>query len=119
MWNEPIPEPEAGPIRRSTGAILSSSALAVALALAGCGAGTGGTSTGSSATASATAGVEANGAETTTAGTTLFADGASHTVSITWNDDLYAAMIAAYEADGSEDWIKQERTEALRAAVGS
>ncbi|QOD02947.1 CotH kinase family protein [Pseudarthrobacter sp. BIM B-2242] len=102
-------------MQRSTGAILSSSALAVALALTGCGTGTGATSTGSSATATSTAtstaasaaGAEANGTEaaTTTAGTTLFADGASHSVSITWNADDYAAMIAAYEADGSKDWI--------------
>ena len=99
-------------MRRSTGAILSSSALAVALALTGCGAGTGGTSTRSSDAASATAGVEVNGAgaETTTAGTNLFADGTSPTVSITWNDDDYAAMIGAYEADGSKDWIKADIT---------
>lgn len=101
-------------MRRFPGAILSSSALAVALALTGCGIGAGAESSGTQATsaASATAGVDAgNGTtDTTTPDSTLFTDGASHTVSVTWNEDDYAAMIAAYEADGSKDWIAADIT---------
>ena len=102
-------------MRRSPGAILSSSALAAALALAGCGAGAASDApaTATSATGTATssdAGVEASGAGTTTAATTLFADGASHQVSIEWDEAAYADMIAAYEADGSKEWIQADIT---------
>lgn len=97
-------------MRHSPAAILSSSALAAALALTGCGAGPGTTTV--TNTASAAAGVEAGAGntESTTADTTLFADSASHTVSVTWNEDDYAAMIAAYEADGSKGWIAADIT---------
>lgn len=101
-------------MRRFPGAILSSSALAVALALTGCGAGAGGEASGTQGTsaASASAGVDAGTSttDTTTADSTLFTDGTSHTVSVTWNEDDYAAMIAAYEADGSKDWIAADIT---------
>ncbi|ACL41400.1 Spore coat protein CotH [Pseudarthrobacter chlorophenolicus A6] len=101
-------------MRRSPGAILSASALAAALALTGCGAGAGAELSGTPATsaASSDAGVDAGTSttETTTADSTLFTDGASHTVSVTWNEDDYAAMIAAYEADGSKDWIAADIT---------
>lgn len=97
-------------MRRSPAVILSSSALAVALALAGCGANAGTTS--ATGTPSASAGLEAGAAttESTTPDATLFADGTSHTVSISWNEDDYEAMIAAYEADGSKEWIAAEIT---------
>lgn len=101
-------------MRRFPGAILSSSALAVALALTGCGAGAGGEASGTQGTsaAPASAGVDAGTGttDTTTADSTLFTDGTSHTVSVTWNEDDYAAMIAAYEADGSKDWIAADIT---------
>ncbi|MFC9773639.1 MULTISPECIES: CotH kinase family protein [unclassified Pseudarthrobacter] len=102
-------------MRRFPGAILSSTALAVALALTGCGVGAGGESSGTQATsaASASAGVDSGtgtGTGTSTVDSTLFTDGASHTVSVAWNGDDYAAMIAAYEADGSKDWIAADIT---------
>ncbi len=101
-------------MRRFPGAILSSSALAVALALTGCGAGAGAepSATQAASAASASAGVNAGTSNTgtTTADSTLFTERASHTVSVTWNEDDYAAMIAAYEADGSKDWIAADIT---------
>ena len=86
-----------------------------ALALAGCGAGAASDApaTATSATGTATssdAGVEASGTGTTTAATTLFADGASHEVSIEWDEAAYAGMIAAYEAEGSKEWIQADIT---------
>jgi spore coat protein CotH len=119
---ETIPELEAGPMRRSPGPILSSAALAVALTLTGCGTGAGTDTPGGSVTgtssSSATAGVEASAgaadadadADTTEAGSTLFADGTAHTVSMSWDEDDYAAMVAAYEADGSKEWIAADIT---------
>ncbi|HJW01062.1 MAG TPA: CotH kinase family protein [Arthrobacter sp.] len=101
-------------MRRCPGAILSSSALAAALALTGCGAGAASDAPGASATGTATssaaAGVEASSAETTDAESTLFAAGASHEVSIEWDETDYADMIAAYEADGSKEWIQADIT---------
>ncbi|MEW9873198.1 CotH kinase family protein [Arthrobacter sp. HS15c] len=98
-------------MRRSPGAVLSSSALAAALALTGCGAGAASDAPAtSSAAAGAGAGVEASGTGTTTAETTLFADGASHEVSIEWDEAANADMIAAYEADGSKEWIQADIT---------
>ncbi|WP_045731171.1 CotH kinase family protein [Pseudarthrobacter chlorophenolicus] len=101
-------------MRRFPGAILSASALAAALALTGCGVGAGAEPSGTQATsaASANAGVDAgiSTTDTTTADSTLFTDGASHTVSVTWNEADYAALIAAYEADGSKDWIAADIT---------
>lgn len=103
-------------MRRSSSAILSSSGLAVILALMGCGTVPGPGSPGSPATMAATASAGADAAGTgagaagTETGSTLFADGASHTVSISWNEDDYAEMIAAYEADGSKEWIQADIT---------
>lgn len=103
-------------MRPSPGAILSASALAAALALAGCGAGTasGGPATPASANGTAapssTAGVQASGAGSPDAGSTLFADGASHVVSVAWDESAYADMIAAHEADGSKEWIQTDIT---------
>jgi spore coat protein CotH len=94
-------------MRRSPGAILSTSALAAALALTGCGAGA---ASDAPATSSAAADVVASGAETTESGTTLFADGAAHEVSIEWDESAYADMIAAYGADGSKEWIQADIT---------
>ena len=103
-------------MRRSPGAILSSSALAFTLALTGCGAGAAtdpsGTepSAASAGSGAATGSDTETGAGTTTAETTLFADGASHEVSIEWDEAAYADMIAAYEADGSKEWIQADIT---------
>lgn len=96
-------------MRRSPGAVLSSSALAAALALTGCGAGAASDAPATSS-AAAGAGVEASGTGTTRAETTLFADGASHEVSIEWDEAANADMIAAYEADGSKEWIQADIT---------
>ena len=104
-------------MRRSPGAILSSSALAAALALTGCGAGAA-TDPSGTATAAASAGSGAAtesgtgsaGTGTTTAETILFGDGASPEVSIEWDEAAYADMIAAYEADGSKEWIQADIT---------
>lgn len=102
-------------MRRSPGAILTSTAFALALALTltGCGAagsvsGTGTTSTGSASTG--TTGTKSAESDGTTAGATLFADGSSHQVSLKWDEADYAGMIAAYEADGSKEWIRADIT---------
>jgi spore coat protein CotH len=112
-------------MRRSARTVLSSSLVAFTLALTGCGAGAATDADGiatSSATSGASSGTgtatdkatgttsESSGAETTTAGTTLFADGAAHEVSIEWDEAAYADMIAAYGADGSKEWIQADIT---------
>jgi spore coat protein CotH len=103
-------------MRRSPRTVLSSSLVAFSLALTGCGAGAA-TDADGSATSSASASDAATGTTTgsagtgtTTAGTTLFADGAAHEVSIEWDEAAYADMIAAYEADGSKEWIQADIT---------
>ncbi|PTT64194.1 CotH kinase family protein [Arthrobacter sp. HMWF013] len=98
--------------------VLSSSvvAFAFAFALTGCGAGTAtdpsaaGTSAASTGTPADAASEETTTAETTAAESTLFATDASHTVSIAWDEADYAGMIAAYEADGSKEWIRADIT---------
>lgn len=98
-------------MRRSPGAVLSSSALALALALTGCGASA--ESPSSSGTSTGSAGIDASAAaatETAAEQTAFFADGASHVVSIDWDETAYAEMIAAYEADGSKEWIQADIT---------
>ncbi|WP_104174421.1 CotH kinase family protein [Arthrobacter sp. Y81] len=103
-------------MRCSPRTVLSSSLLAFTLALTGCAAGAAtepsGTATSAASAGSGAAtesGTEA-GAGTPTAETTLFADGASHEVSIEWDEAAYADMIAAYEADGSKEWIQADIT---------
>ncbi|MBT2534881.1 CotH kinase family protein [Arthrobacter sp. ISL-69] len=103
-------------MRRSPRTVLSSSLVAFTLALTGCGAGAA-TDPSGTATAAASAGSGAAaesgaeaGAGTPTAETTLFADGASHEVGIEWDEAAYADMIAAYEADGSKEWIQADIT---------
>lgn len=90
-------------MRRSPAAVLSASALAVVLALTGCAAGPGQDTGGAGSAPSAAAASAAT--ESTTAGAAFFAAGAAHAVSIDWDEAEYAAMIAAYEADGSKEWI--------------
>jgi spore coat protein CotH len=111
-------------MRRSPRTVLSSSLVAFTLALAGCGAGAAtdadGTATSSAASGATTSDAatgstsgkttESAGTGTTTAGTALFADGAAHEVSIEWDEAAYADMIAAYEADGSKEWIQADIT---------
>ena len=106
-------------MRRSSGAVLSSAALALALALTGCSVGTDVPGTGTAdATSGATSGSSGSTGSTGTAATstatttaeTLFADGASHVVSMSWDEGDYADMIAAYEKDGSKDWIEADIT---------
>lgn len=108
-------------MRRSPRTVLSSSLVAFTLALTGCGAGAAATDPSGTATSAASAGSAGSGAATesgtgsagtgtTTAESTLFADGASHDVSIEWDEAAYADMIAAYEADGSKEWIQADIT---------
>ena len=105
-------------MRRSPRTVLSSSLVAFTLALTGCGAGAAATDPSGTATSAASAGSGAAtesgtgsaGTGTTTAETALFADGASHEVSIEWDEAAYADMIAAYEADGSKEWIQADIT---------
>ena len=103
-------------MRRSPRTVLSSSLVAFTLALTGCGAGaaTDPSGTAPSAASAGSGAATESGAETnagtTTAETTLFADGASHEVSIEWDEAAYADMIAAHEADGSKEWIQADIT---------
>ncbi len=107
-------------MRRSPRTVLSSSLVAFTLALTGCGAGaatdatgtaTSGASTSDAATGATTGTTTGSaGTGTPTAGTTLFADGAAHEVSIEWDEAAYADMIAAYGADGSKEWIQADIT---------
>lgn len=79
--------------------VLSTAAIAAALSLAGCSAiGT------ADVTALTSQASHAGMATTLTTGSTLFTD-SSHAVSIEWDEDEYNAMIDAYGADGSKDWI--------------
>ncbi|MFE4196716.1 CotH kinase family protein [Paenarthrobacter sp. NPDC056912] len=110
-----IPELESSTLmRRSHVTFLSSSLVVFALTLTGCGVGeaTNSSDAGAATSSSAATAAEAAnaGSDTTTAGSALFADGASHAVSIEWDKAAYASMIAAYEADGSKEWIKADIT---------
>ncbi|MCD4853339.1 CotH kinase family protein [Arthrobacter sp. AK01] len=89
-------------MHRTPRTVIAVSVLAVTLAVAGCGAGAGTQAAGTS--------VSTGTAASTTAATTLFDAGSPHTVSIQWDEAAYAKMIAAYEADGSKEWIKADIT---------
>ncbi len=97
-------------MQRSASLILSSSFLAVTLGLTGCA-----TTAAISPAASSSGTAQPSGAspgisQSTTAGTGLFADGATHEVNVVWDETDYAPMIAAYEANGSKEWIKADIT---------
>lgn len=97
-------------MQRSASTILSSSFLAIALGLSGCAvtpaAGPDGSSSGAARVSEAAAADD----QSTTAANAFFADGATHAVGIDWDETAYADMIAAYEKDGSKEWIQADIT---------
>jgi hypothetical protein len=58
-------------------------------------------------------------ADTTEAGSTLFADGTAHTVSMSWDEGDYAAMVAAVVpvSDGLSGEELSQQTETLRTFI--
>ncbi|WP_336713301.1 CotH kinase family protein [Arthrobacter sp. USHLN218] len=100
-------------MRRFPTTILSASALALTLALSGCGVGaaTDSPAAGTSAAPSST-GSGSDAAEGASAATrdSFFADGVSHRISVAWEESDYADMVAAYEADGSKEWMPADIT---------
>lgn len=75
----------------------TAAALALALTLSGC-------------SGSGDSTVPGKGGASITGTVELFDATAAHNVSITWNDDDYDAMIAAYESDSDKAWISADIT---------
>lgn len=84
---------------RSKAAAATAAAAILALALSGC---SGAATSGAAATAKAGTAI--------TGSTSLFDAGASHSVSLSWDDADYDAMIAAYETDSDKAWISADIT---------
>ncbi|MCT9868269.1 CotH kinase family protein [Paenarthrobacter aurescens] len=106
-----IPELESSRfMQRSATTIVSSSFLAITLGLTGCAATATGNQAATSSNSAQSSDAGAADGQSTTAASTFFAGDATHEVSIVWDETAYAGMIAAYEKDGSKEWIKADIT---------
>ncbi len=82
---------------RKTALAVSTTAAVLALTLSGC-------------SSSSDTAVTAKSGTSITGAVDLFDTSASHTVSLTWNDADYDAMIAAYQSDSDKSWISADIT---------
>ena len=84
---------------RKKAQFFSATAAVLALSLAGC-----------SGSASNQAVVTGKGGSSISGTVELFDATAAHTISLSWDDDDYDAMIAAYESDSDKKWISADIT---------